>query len=203
MTRRPEDYHGVGEPVRGDVADPASLAGALQGCDAAYYLVHRLGEKNFARADAEAASAFAAAAAEAHVGRIIYLGGLGDTQRRPLGASAQSARGRDAARRGRRSRHGAAGRDHCRRRRNLLGDDPSARRAPACHDHPALGPHQDPADRHRRCHSLSGGRAREARGDRARVFDIGGPEVLEYAADDASRRRHRGKACSWWCRCPC
>ena len=79
MTRRPEDYDGIGEPVRGDVAEPASLASALQGSEAAYYLVHRLGEKNFARADAQAATAFGAAAAEAQVGRIIYLGGLGDT----------------------------------------------------------------------------------------------------------------------------
>jgi uncharacterized protein YbjT (DUF2867 family) len=79
MTRRPEDYRGAGEPVRGDVADPASLSGALRGCDAAYYLVHRLGEENFVRADADAATAFGSAAAEAEVGRIIYLGGLGDT----------------------------------------------------------------------------------------------------------------------------
>jgi len=79
MTRRPEEYRGVGEPIRGDVADPASLVGALEGAEAAYYLVHRLGEKNFARADAQAATAFGAAAAEARVGRIIYLGGLGDT----------------------------------------------------------------------------------------------------------------------------
>jgi uncharacterized protein YbjT (DUF2867 family) len=79
MTRRPEEYEGVGEPVRGDVADPSSLAGALRGSEAAYYLVHRLGEKNFARADAQAATAFGAAAAEAQVSRIIYLGGLGDT----------------------------------------------------------------------------------------------------------------------------
>jgi len=78
MTRRPDDYRGAGEPVRGDVADPASLANALRGCEAAYYLVHRLGEKNFARADAEAATAFGRAAAEAQVSRIIYLGGLGD-----------------------------------------------------------------------------------------------------------------------------
>jgi uncharacterized protein YbjT (DUF2867 family) len=79
MTRRPEDYDGVGEPVGGDVADPASLASALGGVDAAYYLVHRLGEQDFARADAQAAGDFGAAAADAHVGRIIYLGGLGDT----------------------------------------------------------------------------------------------------------------------------
>jgi uncharacterized protein YbjT (DUF2867 family) len=79
MTRRPQDYCGAGEPVGADVADPASLSTALRGCEAAYYLVHRLEQKNFARADAEAASAFGRAAAEAQVGRIIYLGGLGDT----------------------------------------------------------------------------------------------------------------------------
>jgi uncharacterized protein YbjT (DUF2867 family) len=61
------------------VDDPSSLTGGLQGCDAAYYLVHRLGEKDFARADAQAAKGFGRAAAEAGVGRIIYLGGLGDT----------------------------------------------------------------------------------------------------------------------------
>ena len=80
MTRRPEDYYGAAEPVRGDVADPGSLAGALRGCAAAYYLVHRLGENNFVQADAEAAIAFGLAAAEAEVSRIIYLGGLGDTE---------------------------------------------------------------------------------------------------------------------------
>jgi len=79
MTRRPEDYSGVGEPVGGDVSDPASLADALRGSEVAYYLVHRLGEKDFARGDAEAATAFGRAAAEAQVSRIIYLGGLGDT----------------------------------------------------------------------------------------------------------------------------
>jgi uncharacterized protein YbjT (DUF2867 family) len=79
MTRRPEDYDGIGEPVRGDVADLDSLASALQGSEAAYYLVHRLGEKDFVSADAQAATAFGAAAAESNVSRIIYLGGLGDT----------------------------------------------------------------------------------------------------------------------------
>ena len=69
MTRRPNDYRGVGEPVNGDVADPASLTGAMQGSAAAYYLVHQLGEKNFARADASAATAFGQAAAQAGVDR--------------------------------------------------------------------------------------------------------------------------------------
>lgn len=77
MTRRPDRYTGPGEPVRGDVADPASLRTALQGVDAAYYLVHSLDSEDFEQRDAAAASAFGSAAAEAGVRRIVYLGGLG------------------------------------------------------------------------------------------------------------------------------
>jgi len=79
MTRRPEDYRGVGEPVRGEVSDLMSLVKAMRGCAAAYYLVHRLGERNFARADAAAATAFGQAAARAGLSRIVYLGGLGNS----------------------------------------------------------------------------------------------------------------------------
>src|SRR3712207_7125969 len=39
MTRRPDSYDGVGRAVAGDVHDPRSLTAALEGCDAAYYLV--------------------------------------------------------------------------------------------------------------------------------------------------------------------
>jgi uncharacterized protein YbjT (DUF2867 family) len=77
MTRRPDDYEGAGDPVEGDVFAPETLKGALRGVDAAYYLVHSLDDKDFERKDAEAASAFGEAAAEAGVGQIIYLGGLG------------------------------------------------------------------------------------------------------------------------------
>ncbi len=78
MTRRPERYSGAGEAVRGDVADPASLRAALEGCDAAYYLVHSLDSSDFQNKDAEAARTFGRAAADAGVRRIVYLGGLGD-----------------------------------------------------------------------------------------------------------------------------
>ena len=78
MTRHPDTYDGAGEPVHGDVHDPESLAGALAGCEAAYYLVHSLGEDDFERRDADAARAFASAAAEAGLEQMIYLGGLGD-----------------------------------------------------------------------------------------------------------------------------
>lgn len=77
MTRNPERYAGAGRPVRGDVHDPASLRTALEGCDAAFYLVHSLDSPDFERLDAEAATAFGKAAADAGVQRIVYLGGLG------------------------------------------------------------------------------------------------------------------------------
>ena len=77
MTRHPEDYSGAGEAVRGDVNDPASLRSALAGADVAYYLVHSLERSDFESADADAARAFGIAAHVAGVGRIVYLGGLG------------------------------------------------------------------------------------------------------------------------------
>jgi uncharacterized protein YbjT (DUF2867 family) len=77
MTRHPEDYHGVGDPVRADVRDPESLAAAVQGCAAAYYLVHSLESASFEKDDAAAARSFGSAASRAGLGRIIYLGALG------------------------------------------------------------------------------------------------------------------------------
>ena len=77
MTRRPDDYDGPGNPVYGDVGDPESLAAALDGVDAAYYLVHSLDDDDFVEKDREAAKAFCAAAEQAQLDRIIYLGGLG------------------------------------------------------------------------------------------------------------------------------
>jgi uncharacterized protein YbjT (DUF2867 family) len=78
MTRRPESYRGPAEAVAGDVGDPSSLAAALAGCDAAYYLVHSLARADFADQDREGARAFADEAKAAGVRQVIYLGGLGD-----------------------------------------------------------------------------------------------------------------------------
>ena len=78
MTRHPDTYQGEGEPTYGDVADQDSLRAALQGMHAAYYLVHSLDSDDFEQRDAEAATAFGHAAADAGVQQIIYLGGLGD-----------------------------------------------------------------------------------------------------------------------------
>ncbi len=78
MTRHPGQYGGVGDPVLGDVSDPATLRAPLNGCRAAYYLVHSLERADFATRDARAAEAFGKEAAAAGVGQIVYLGGLGD-----------------------------------------------------------------------------------------------------------------------------
>ncbi len=67
------------EIVKGDVGKPETLKPALEGVDVAYYLVHSLENgTGFADRDATAARNFAAAARAAGIGRIIFLGGLGD-----------------------------------------------------------------------------------------------------------------------------
>jgi len=78
MTRNPEGYDGPGTARRADVHQPASLTSALQGCESAYYLVHSLGSADFERLDADAAQSFGAAAGEAGLSQIVYLGGLGN-----------------------------------------------------------------------------------------------------------------------------
>ena len=66
--------------VAADLLNPATLAPALEGIEVAYYLAHSMGagEAGFARRDRRAARNFAEAAGRAGVGRIVYLGGLGD-----------------------------------------------------------------------------------------------------------------------------
>lgn len=66
------------EVAVGDVLDPATLSEALEGVDTAYYLVHSMcSGSGFHELDVEAARTFGEAAAEAGVGHIVYLGGLG------------------------------------------------------------------------------------------------------------------------------
>jgi uncharacterized protein YbjT (DUF2867 family) len=62
------------------LSDAQALDAAMTGCEAAYYLVHSMitqGSAYRAR-DRELAASFAGAAARAGVGRIVYLGGLGE-----------------------------------------------------------------------------------------------------------------------------
>jgi uncharacterized protein YbjT (DUF2867 family) len=81
LARRPEDVKALAkttEVVRGDALDPESLRFAMEGVESAYYLIHSMASSaGFEEADRRAAENFAAAAREAGVKRIVYLGGLG------------------------------------------------------------------------------------------------------------------------------
>ena len=67
------------EPVEANVLDPQSLPAAFAGVDTAYYLVHSMGSaEGFEREDRLAAMNVAAAARNAGVRRIVYLGALGN-----------------------------------------------------------------------------------------------------------------------------
>jgi uncharacterized protein YbjT (DUF2867 family) len=68
----------------GDVLQPGSLTGVGRNVDVAYYLVHSMGRGtsgDYGERDRRAARAFARMAAREGVGRVIYLGGLGDSPR--------------------------------------------------------------------------------------------------------------------------
>ncbi len=69
------------EIVQSDLSDVEALARQLDGCEAAFYLVHSMLSvgRSYADADRAMASRFTHAASAARVGRIVYLGGLGET----------------------------------------------------------------------------------------------------------------------------
>ena len=83
MSRRPAELAARSAPstevVQGDVRDPESLRACLEGIGVAYYLVHSMAAgADYRAADREGAEGFGAAAREAGVRRIVYLGGLGE-----------------------------------------------------------------------------------------------------------------------------
>jgi uncharacterized protein YbjT (DUF2867 family) len=85
LARKPEylipKVPGTMEVVQGDVMDRASLDRALAGCDAAYYLVHSMGnEPKFEEVDRQAAQNFSEAVKAAGVKKLIYLGGLANAK---------------------------------------------------------------------------------------------------------------------------
>ncbi len=84
LARRPENLRGrlggTAEVVPGDVLDPDSLGRAMDGVGVAYYLVHSMGTAgDFEEEDRKAATNFGTAARKMGVRRIIYLGGLGES----------------------------------------------------------------------------------------------------------------------------
>ena len=80
LARRPEAIAarpGL-EVIGGDALDPGAVRRALEGVDVAYYLIHAMdSSEGFEQLDRQAATVFAAAAHEADLRRIVYLGGLG------------------------------------------------------------------------------------------------------------------------------
>jgi len=87
LTRHPgflrSRVEGYTEVVAADVLDSLSLARAMNEVDTAYYLVHSMQNGgDFSEKDRQAARNFAETALAAGVRRIIYLGGLGDEQRK-------------------------------------------------------------------------------------------------------------------------
>src|SRR4051812_6852405 len=61
--------------IGGDIADEDQVARALDGCRAAYYLVHGMaeGDAGFRRREVESAHRFARAAERVGIERIVYL----------------------------------------------------------------------------------------------------------------------------------
>jgi uncharacterized protein YbjT (DUF2867 family) len=78
LSRRERPDAGGVTWARADATNPSSVRAALEGADVAYYLVHSLGSSDFERRDRLAAETVAAAAADAGLQQIVYLGGLGD-----------------------------------------------------------------------------------------------------------------------------
>jgi uncharacterized protein YbjT (DUF2867 family) len=69
------------EVVAGDADDLEQLTTSMQGCRAAYYLIHSMvaAGSEYRERDKQLAITFAHAAGDAGLARIIYLGGLGET----------------------------------------------------------------------------------------------------------------------------
>ncbi len=85
LARRPERLQapaGV-EVVEGDLLGGTGVSRALEGCSAAYFLVHSMeaAGEDFATRDRRAAFTFARAARDAGVERVVYLGGIAPTGR--------------------------------------------------------------------------------------------------------------------------
>ena len=76
---RPWANHPSVQLAFGDVLDQESLGQALDGCWAAFYLVHSMNAdpKGYTKTDRQAAQNMVEMAARAGLNRLVYLGGLG------------------------------------------------------------------------------------------------------------------------------
>lgn len=80
ISRKPRESESGITWRQADASDPASVRGALEGVDVAYYLVHSLGTPDFEERDLQAAGTLAEEAERAQLRQLIYLGGLGDDE---------------------------------------------------------------------------------------------------------------------------
>lgn len=80
LDARPWRHHPEVAVLKVDLTDPHAVATAMRGAEAAYYLVHSMiaQGRDYRQQDLALAHAFAHAAKAADVGRIVYLGGLGE-----------------------------------------------------------------------------------------------------------------------------
>ncbi|HEX8959474.1 MAG TPA: NAD(P)H-binding protein [Solirubrobacterales bacterium] len=92
---RAAKLEGLGLELRvGDVTNAPSLVGVGEGVDVAYYLVHAMaGGAGFEERERVAAANFARMAKREGVGRVVYLGGLGqETESKHLRSRHETAR---------------------------------------------------------------------------------------------------------------
>lgn len=74
-------WQGSVEVFEGDVLQPETLLPAMEGVHAAYYMIHSMMDSpDFHQRDLTAARNFGKAAKDSNVQRIIYLGGLGESE---------------------------------------------------------------------------------------------------------------------------
>jgi uncharacterized protein YbjT (DUF2867 family) len=80
LADRPWASHPGVQLLAGDAADAGSLRAAMEGCGAAFYLIHSMlaAGAEYGERDRELAALFARCAGEAGLQRIVYLGGLGE-----------------------------------------------------------------------------------------------------------------------------
>ena len=78
VSRRPRDSNGGIRWAAADAADPSAVRKVFEQVEAAYYLVHSLGSRDFEQRDRIAAQTVAGEAERAGLRQIVYLGGLGD-----------------------------------------------------------------------------------------------------------------------------
>jgi uncharacterized protein YbjT (DUF2867 family) len=86
LQARPWANHPHMELIKADALDAESLSRAVRGCRAIYYLVHSMNSEtaSFAETDRRAAQNMVEAASKEGVERMIYLGGLGETNHAKL-----------------------------------------------------------------------------------------------------------------------